>query len=114
LEDAGTALPRALRPPEADWNTLSRNGCGGRTIVLPGATIHLLDGVHVSVSSTQIRAAARRSSRELSRLVPPAVAEYIKKEGLYVVSAPGTVLRSTGHGKMLSLHRGAARGRRYE
>jgi hypothetical protein len=53
------------------------------TIALMGATIHLLGEVKEKVSSTQIRAAAGKSVKQLSRFVPPLVAEYIKKENLY-------------------------------
>lgn len=48
------------------------------------AEIHLLDEVHETVSSTQIRAAVRKSTAQLSRLVPAAVAAYIRKEHLYL------------------------------
>jgi hypothetical protein len=54
------------------------------TIALMGATMHLLGEVREKVSSTQIRAAAGKSVKHLSRYVPPLVAEYIKKENLYV------------------------------
>jgi hypothetical protein len=40
--------------------------------------------VREKVSSTQIRAAAHKSVKQLSRYVPRLVAEYIKKEHLYV------------------------------
>jgi nicotinic acid mononucleotide adenylyltransferase len=46
----------------------------------------MLDDVNEPVSSTQIRAAARKSTAHLSRLVPQSVAEYIRKERLYVES----------------------------
>jgi nicotinic acid mononucleotide adenylyltransferase len=55
--------------------------------VVPGVTLHLLTEVHEKVSSTQIRAAASKGTGQLSRYVPRLVAEYIKKERLYV---PGT------------------------
>ena len=51
------------------------------TIALMGATIHLLGEVREKVSSTQIRAAASKSVKQLGRYVPPRVAEY-KKENL--------------------------------
>jgi hypothetical protein len=53
------------------------------TIALMGATIHLLGEVHERISSTQIRAAAHKPVKALSRYVPHLVAEYIKKERLY-------------------------------
>jgi nicotinate-nucleotide adenylyltransferase len=86
LGDAGRALPEALRPPEPVLKALSRRRAG--TIELPGATIHLLDDVREPVSSTAIRAAARKSANQLSRLVPQPVADYIKKEHLYGVGTP--------------------------
>ncbi len=86
LGDASRALPAALRPPEPVLRALSRRQ--SETIELPGATIHLLNEVWERISSTQIRAAARKSVKQLSRFVPQPVAEYIKKEHLYVVSAP--------------------------
>jgi len=50
--------------------------------VLPGVTLHLLEGVHQNVSATTIRAAAAQS-KPLARWVDPRVAEYIRKTGLY-------------------------------
>ncbi len=47
------------------------------------ASIHLLDGVHQTVSATQVRAAAARDGRDLARMVGPAVADYIRKMQLY-------------------------------
>jgi nicotinate-nucleotide adenylyltransferase len=112
LGDAARALPEAVRPPGPALRALNRQQAG--TIDCPGVTIHLLDEVWERVSSTQIRAAAHRSLQELSRWVPQPVAEYIRKEHLYVESARKQGARSAPHGKMLSLHRGTARSRRHE
>lgn len=114
LGDAGRALPEALQPAQGELTAFCRNRRNRRAIILPGATIHLLDEVHEAISSTQIRAAAQKSIKDLRRLVPDEVAEYIKKEALYAVDPPGARTGSTGRGKMLSLHPGAARSRRYE
>lgn len=84
LGDAARALPATLRPPEAALRVLSKAGRQTGTIALPGATIHLLDDVRERVSSTQIRTAARASVKQLSRFVPRLVAEYIRKQHLYV------------------------------
>jgi hypothetical protein len=66
-----------------------------------GATIHLLGEVREKVSSTLIRSAAGKSVKQLSRFVPPLVAEYIKKESLYV--GGGSSQRNGASGaKMLS------------
>jgi len=51
-------------------------------LVLPGVRLHLLPETHEDVSATQIRA-AMRNRKGLTKLVPDAVAEYIRKEGLY-------------------------------
>ena len=48
--------------------------------VLPGVTVHLLEGVNEPASATAIRKAGKRP---LTRFLDPAVAEYIKKTGLY-------------------------------
>lgn len=81
LADVGRALPERLRPAEATSRSLSRQPAQG-DIVLPGATIHLLDGVQEKVSATQVRTAAARG-RALDKLVGSSVAEYIRKEELY-------------------------------
>ncbi|HET7872118.1 MAG TPA: nicotinate-nucleotide adenylyltransferase, partial [Terriglobales bacterium] len=83
LAEVGRALPEKLRPPEAVLKALARQSSGGGEIALNDVLIHLLPEVHERVSSTQIRAAARQSVKQLSRYVPRLVAEYIKKQGLY-------------------------------
>jgi nicotinate-nucleotide adenylyltransferase len=53
-------------------------------IARPGQKIFVSDAVMVDVSATQIREASSRSDNEkLEELVPPAVAEYIRKYQLY-------------------------------
>lgn len=81
LAQVGGALPESLRPSRAVTEAMRRQPAAG-DIVLPGATIHLLEGVAQKVSATQIRSTAGRS-RPLDKLVGPQVAEYIRKEGLY-------------------------------
>ena len=83
LADVGRALPESLRPTDLMMRAMRPQRADG-TIALMGATIHLLGEVREKVSSTQIRAAAAKSVKQLSRYVPPLVAEYIKKENLYV------------------------------
>jgi nicotinate-nucleotide adenylyltransferase len=87
LGEAAKALPESLRPPESRLLDLSDRTSG--MIALPGAKIHLLGSVASPVSSTAIRDAARKSTARLSRLVPQSVAEYIRKERLYVKVAAG-------------------------
>jgi nicotinate-nucleotide adenylyltransferase len=103
LADVGSVLPESLRPSESVLRTM-RNQQGSGTIALPGATIHLLPDVHERVSSTQIRAAATRTVQQLSRYVPRLVAEYIKKEKLYIDLA-AVEPKDIGRSKVLSFHR---------
>ena len=48
-----------------------------------GRKIYFTDAVMQDVSATQIRSAAASSDEKLEELVPPAVAQYIRKYGLY-------------------------------
>lgn len=80
LADAARALPPTLRPTEVVLKKMRK------TIAMRGATIHLLGGVASQASSTAIRAAAAKSGVQLTRLVPHAVAEYIRKQHLYTES----------------------------
>jgi nicotinate-nucleotide adenylyltransferase len=81
LADVGRALPAAIRPAEVELRVLAKQASG--TIALPGVTIHLLGELRERVSSTQVRAVAQKSLKQLSRLLPRLVAGYIKKEHLY-------------------------------
>jgi len=81
LADVANALPEGLRPKAAVTKPFARQPATG-DLVLPGATVHLLDDVHKNISATAIREAAA-AKRPLTRFVDPAVAEYIKKMGLY-------------------------------
>ena len=78
LDQVMAALPERLRKHAAT----SPRHASRTSIVLPGATVHLLSGVHEKVSATQIRGAAERK-RSLVRFVSPAVADYIRKAALY-------------------------------
>ncbi|HKW74670.1 MAG TPA: nicotinate-nucleotide adenylyltransferase [Terriglobales bacterium] len=86
LAEVGRALPEKLRPKDEVLKALAKQH-PSETVALPGATIHLLPEVAERVSSTQVRAAARKSVNQLARYVPRAVAEYIKKERLYLDEA---------------------------
>jgi nicotinate-nucleotide adenylyltransferase len=87
LGDIAKALPGPLRPSAAVLQALKRQQ-SGNTIELPSSTVHLLDNVHERISSTQIRAAAHQSVEQLSSYVPRLVAEYIRKEHLYLKNGP--------------------------
>jgi nicotinate-nucleotide adenylyltransferase len=81
LADVGRALPPSLQPSPQVLKTLEGTKAA-RELVHAGVTIHLLDGVNVPASATNIRKAAAQG-QPLGRLVPPQVAEYIKKMNLY-------------------------------
>jgi nicotinate-nucleotide adenylyltransferase len=104
LAEVGRALPEKLRPKDEALKALAKQQPPG-TIALSGATIHLLPEVAERVSSTQVRAVARKSVNQLARFVPRPVAEYIKKERLYLDQATATT--KTGQGaRVLSFSAG--------
>ena len=81
LADVANALPERLRPrPEVTKPFRKQVATGD--LVLPGVSIHLLEDLHQPASATAIRQAAS-AGKPLGRFVEPAVAEYIKKMGLY-------------------------------
>lgn len=81
LRDVAESLPEELRPPSAVTRPFHKQPAQG-DLVLPGVTLHLLEGVHQNVSATAIRTAASQG-KPLARLLDPHVADYIKKHGLY-------------------------------
>ena len=81
LADVANALPERLRPKTAVTKPFAKQPAKG-DLVLPGATVHLLDGVQQNVSATVIREAVT-GKRSLAKFVDPAVGEYISKMGLY-------------------------------
>jgi len=81
LADVANALPERLRPKVAVTQPFAKQPAKG-DLVLPGATVHLLENVHHNVSATAIRDAVA-AKRPLTKFVGAAVAEYIKKMGLY-------------------------------
>jgi nicotinate-nucleotide adenylyltransferase len=81
LRDVAESLPEDLRPPAAVTRPFHKQPAKG-DLVLPGVTLHLLEGVNQSVSATAIRAAAAEG-KPLTRWLDPRVADYIRKHGLY-------------------------------
>jgi nicotinate-nucleotide adenylyltransferase len=81
LADVANALPESLRPRKEVTRPFQKQAATG-DLVLKGVTIHLLDQVYQPISSTTIRQAAA-AGKPLGRFVDPAVADYIKKIGLY-------------------------------
>ena len=81
LADVANALPVSLRPrPEVTRPFQNQAATGD--LVLSGVTIHLLEEIYQNISSTAIRQAVT-AGKPLTRFVEPAVADYIKKMGLY-------------------------------
>jgi nicotinate-nucleotide adenylyltransferase len=81
LRDVAESLPEDLRPPAAVTRPFHKQPAKG-DLVLPGVTLHLLEGVNQSASATAIRAAAAQG-KPLARWLDPRVADYIRKHGLY-------------------------------
>ncbi len=81
LADVANALPEKLRPKAAATKPFAKQPAQG-DLILPGVTVHLLEKVHENISATAIRDAVA-AQRSLTKFVEPAVAEYIKKMGLY-------------------------------
>lgn len=104
LADLAEALPEGVRPSGAVLQTLKRQQASG-TITLPTTRIHVLPEVNEAVSSTQIRAAVRKSVQQLSRYVPACVARYIKKEHLYTSASAQRERVNVKDGKVLSFRR---------
>ncbi len=81
LRDVAESLPEDLRPPDVVTRPFHKQPATG-DLVLPGVTLHLLEGVNQNVSATVIRTAAAKG-KPLARWLGPQVADYIKKHGLY-------------------------------
>ncbi|HET6933312.1 MAG TPA: nicotinate-nucleotide adenylyltransferase [Candidatus Angelobacter sp.] len=83
LAEVRQALPERLR--NSSELRQSRDREGG-SISIGSVRIHLLPELNEAVSSTQIREAVRTPGAQLGRYVPHLVAEYIRKEGLYLTA----------------------------
>jgi|SRR5882724_2572736 len=81
LADVANALPDKMRPKAAVTKPFAKQAAVG-DLVLNGACIRLLDGVQELASSTAIRTAVA-GKKSLAKFLCPAVAEYVKKMGLY-------------------------------
>jgi nicotinate-nucleotide adenylyltransferase len=86
LRDVAESLPEELRPPAAVTRPFQKQPATG-DLVLPGVTLHLLEGVHQNISATTIREAAAQG-KPLARWLDPPVADYVRKHGLYKNSNP--------------------------
>jgi nicotinate-nucleotide adenylyltransferase len=85
LENVASSLPKALRPTLKEL----RGGRLEEALRRRGITLHLLPETHEDISATHIRAAMKKHGGQLKKLVPDAVADYIRKEGLYKKVAGG-------------------------
>ena len=81
LADVADSLPEKLRPKKEVVQPLKKQQATG-DIVMPQYTIHLMGDLHEKASATQVRSSAE-AKKALGKSVPPSVAEYIKKVGLY-------------------------------
>lgn len=86
LADVALSLPKGLRPGPTKIREFRESKLQG-ALQFSGVTLHMLPETHEDISATQIRA-AMRNGKGLKKLVPDAVAEYIRKEGLYRNTAP--------------------------
>jgi nicotinate-nucleotide adenylyltransferase len=91
LADVGRALPLTLQPGAAVLKGLEK--AKTQHLVYAGLSVHLLDGVKVPVSASEIRKTLAQG-RSVDRFVPPRVAEYIKKMKLYTRESSGLRLQS--------------------
>jgi nicotinate-nucleotide adenylyltransferase len=81
LRDVAESLPEPVRPPVEVTKPFHKQAATG-DLVLPGVTLHLLEGVQQNVSATTIRTAAAQG-KPLGRWLDSRVAEYVRKMGLY-------------------------------
>ena len=81
LADVAKSLPESLRPRDEVMRPFEKQKASG-DLMLPGARLHLLGDLHQPASATAIREAVAQG-KALGRFVEPAVADYIKKMGLY-------------------------------
>jgi nicotinate-nucleotide adenylyltransferase len=81
LADVANSLPEKMRPAAAITKPFEKQQAVG-DLVLPRATLHLLDNVHHAISATAIREAVK-AGRPIGKWVDPTVADYIKKMDLY-------------------------------
>ena len=81
LADVANALPQSLRPRPEVTKPFQKQAAVG-DLVLKGATIHVMANLNQPASATAIREAIA-GGKSLGRFLDPAVAEYIRKMGLY-------------------------------
>jgi nicotinate-nucleotide adenylyltransferase len=86
IVDIAAALPDSLRPNDSVLN--ASRSLQLNSLVLPGAKVHLLTETAEQSSSTEVRLFLG-NKKAAARHLHPAVAEYIKKHGLYRAKETG-------------------------
>jgi nicotinate-nucleotide adenylyltransferase len=81
LLQVAEALPEDVRPSAAATRPFQKQPARG-DLVLPGVTLHFLEGVNQNISATAIRAAAAQG-KPLARWLDAPVADYVRKHELY-------------------------------
>ncbi|MBA3912658.1 MAG: nicotinate (nicotinamide) nucleotide adenylyltransferase [Acidobacteriales bacterium] len=81
LADVANSLPEAIRPAAHVTKPFAKAAAVG-DLILTGATVRMLEGVNVPVSSTAVRQSVA-SRKPIAKFVGDPVADYIKKIGLY-------------------------------
>lgn len=81
LRNVAESLPEDLRPRAEVTRPFHKQAATG-DLVLPGVSIHMLEGVDQNASGTAIRKAAA-DGRPMARWLDPRVADYVRKQGLY-------------------------------
>jgi nicotinate-nucleotide adenylyltransferase len=89
LREVAESLPEDLRPPAAVTRPFHKQPATG-DLMLPGVTLHLLEGVQQKAAATAIRAAAA-AGKPLGKWLDPRVADYIRKHGLYRPTKQATI-----------------------
>ena len=84
LADVANALPERLRPKAAVTKPFAKQPATG-DLVLPGVTVHLLDGVQQNVSATTIREAVS-GKKSLAKFVDPAGRRVHQENGVVSVA----------------------------
>jgi nicotinate-nucleotide adenylyltransferase len=90
LADVANALPEKLRPAAPVIKPFEKQAARG-DLVLSGARVHLLDSTHHAISATAARTAIA-AGKPTGKLLDPAVADYIRKTGLYKDSRQSSVV----------------------
>lgn len=111
LADAAQALPESLRLPDDAMRAARKLGAS-TSLILPGASLHLLGDVRETASSTRAREAARRGRGALAKLVGDPVADYIRKMHLYSAKGVNQGAPSEAERPRNGLHLVPGRGKR--